>query len=110
MKSKLIIEGTQISKTAGRCDENNRELRGKKQENKKTQIGKTTEIPYMVTGILKEETWINCFRKNIWNMKEDIFPNIKEDFRLKQEAAHQREEKEKDNSKANSDIIISFYI
>lgn len=43
-------------------------------------------------------------------MKEDIFPNIKEDFRLKQEAAHQREEKEKDNSKANSDIIISFYI
>lgn len=56
MKSKLIIEGTQISKTAGRCEENNRELRGKKQENKKTQIGKTTEIPYMVTGILKEET------------------------------------------------------
>lgn len=56
MKSKLIIERTQISKTAGRCEENNRELRGKKQENKKTQIGKTTEIPYMVTGILKEET------------------------------------------------------
>lgn len=54
MKSKLIIEGTQISKTAGRCEENNTERRGEKQENKKTQIGKTTEIPYMVIGILKE--------------------------------------------------------
>ena len=63
MKSKLIIEGTQINKIVRRCEENNTECRGEKQENKKTQIGKTTEIPYMVIGILKEETWINCFRK-----------------------------------------------
>lgn len=56
MKSKLIIEGTQINKIVRRCEENNTECRGEKQENKKTQIGKTTEIPYMVIGILKEET------------------------------------------------------
>ena len=54
MKSKLIIEGTQISKTARRCEENNTERRCEKQENKKTQTGKTTEISYMVIGILKE--------------------------------------------------------
>lgn len=35
---------------------------------------------------------------------------MKENFKLKLEAVHQRKEKVKDNNKANSDTIISFYI
>ena len=63
MKKRLIIEGTQISKTEHRYEENNTKYRGKVQENEKTHREKTTEITYRIIGIPKEETRTNCIEK-----------------------------------------------
>lgn len=45
----------------------------------------------------------------MFETKGEIFLNMKEDLRLKPLAAHQ-EDKIKNNTKANSDKIISFYV